>query len=155
MIRGVRTGWRRPGARTPAVVAAAFVALLAVGMMALSPQSESARAGSASSWPPLVGEAFELEVPAPPAVRRAGGRELREFRAGRRVTAASGCEACHRIGSQGNRGPGPSLTHVGARLSARQIRHALFAPKPPMPSFRGLPHRKLHALVRFLSLLRR
>lgn len=90
----------------------------------------------------------------PPAVRRTGGRELREFKEGRAVAAQTGCLACHRIGEAGNRRPGGPLGHIGSKLTARQIRHALVDPKAPMPSFKGLPRHKLHVLVRFLSLLR-
>jgi menaquinol-cytochrome c reductase cytochrome b/c subunit len=93
-------------------------------------------------------------VPVPAAVKRTGGRELGDFEHGRLVFAQSGCEACRRIGDQGNSGPGPALTHIGARLSERQLEHALIDPRQPMPSFRHLPAAKLKALVEFLSLLR-
>jgi mono/diheme cytochrome c family protein len=93
-------------------------------------------------------------IEAPPSVRRAGRRQLSEFDEGRSVFTRAGCLACHRIGENGNPGPGRALTHVGSQLTERQIRHALVDPKAPMPSFRDLPPRKLHALVRFLSLLR-
>jgi mono/diheme cytochrome c family protein len=97
----------------------------------------------------------EEELPLPPAfVRRAGGHEVSEYEAGKRVVAQSGCLACHRIGDGGNRGPGRNLTHVGSRLSGRQIAHALVDPQAPMPSFRHLPAQKLHDIVRFLALLR-
>jgi len=89
----------------------------------------------------------------PAVVRRAGGKELSDFKQGRLVFAQSGCEACHRMGVQGNPGPGPDLTHVGSLLSTREIEHALLDPTQPMPSFKGLPPAKFHALVRFLSLL--
>jgi mono/diheme cytochrome c family protein len=102
--------------------------------------------------PVLATPGAALSIPA--AVRRAGGRELREFKAGRTVLAESGCLACHRIGGVGNRGPGPSLAHVGTRLTPRQLERALRSPRAPMPSFKRLPAAKLHALVRFLSLLR-
>jgi hypothetical protein len=90
----------------------------------------------------------------PPAVRRAGGRELAEFKLGRTAMAQSGCLACHRIGSEGNRGPGPALTHIGSALSRRGIEHALTDPSAPMPSFKHLPAAKFKALVEFLSELR-
>jgi mono/diheme cytochrome c family protein len=90
-------------------------------------------------------------VPVPPAVEDAGGRELSEFNAGMKVVAQTGCLACHRIGEQGNSGPGPDLTHVGSRLSAEQIEHAILDPTAPMPSFRNLPREKLAAVVEFLS----
>ncbi|HTU77899.1 MAG TPA: c-type cytochrome [Solirubrobacteraceae bacterium] len=94
-----------------------------------------------------------LGVSIPAAVKRAGGREQREFEAGRLVVAQSGCLACHRIGDSGNRGPGPNLTHVGSKLSEREIAHALADPRAPMPSFRHLPAQKFHEIVRFLALL--
>jgi hypothetical protein len=106
----------------------------------------------------VVGETLpqrlDEALPIPKAVRRAGGRVLREFEAGASVTAHSGCLACHKIGSVGNRGPGPNLSHVGDRLGSRQIEQALISTRAPMPSFKRLPRRKLHAIVRFLSLLR-
>jgi len=58
-----------------------------------------------------------ITIPPPPSVVRAGGRQLAEFKQGRMVTAQSGCLACHRIGSDGNAGPGPVLTHIGSKLS--------------------------------------
>lgn len=90
----------------------------------------------------------------PPSVRRAGGATLREFRLGARVFAETGCLACHQIGKDGNRGPGPALTHVGSRLDEAEIRRALIRPLAPMPSFKNLPANRFHALVRFLTLLR-
>jgi ubiquinol-cytochrome c reductase cytochrome b subunit/menaquinol-cytochrome c reductase cytochrome b/c subunit len=96
-----------------------------------------------------------IDVQAPPAIRAAGGKRLAEFRLGRVVAAQSGCLACHKIGDNGNRGPGPNLTRVGERLSRTRIEHALRRPAAPMPSFRNLPPAKLKAVVTFLSLLRR
>lgn len=101
-----------------------------------------------------VPQQLEEAIVIPKAVKHAGGRVLREFEAGARVTAQSGCLACHKIGSLGNRGPGPNLTHVGERLDMHQIEDALISPREPMPSFNHLPRNKLHALVRFLTLLR-
>jgi hypothetical protein len=96
-----------------------------------------------------------LPVIAPPrAVRLAGRDRLREFKAGALVASESGCLACHRIGTQGNVGPGPSLDHVGSRLTEPEIERAILRAKEPMPSFGGLPKAKFRALVRFLRLLR-
>jgi hypothetical protein len=103
---------------------------------------------------PLVASGPPHLVPIPQAVKRAGGRVLSEFKAGRVVYAQSGCAACHRIGDQGNAQPGPNLTHVGARLSPSRIMRAIVDPTEPMPSFKGLPRAKLKAIVEFLSLLR-
>ena len=102
----------------------------------------------------LVNPQAPTPVPVPESVKRVGGAELKEFKKGRTVYAQSGCDACHRIGSRGNPGPGPSLAHVGSKLSMRRIEHALVDPSEPMPSFKNLPPTKFHALVRFLSLLR-
>jgi mono/diheme cytochrome c family protein len=91
----------------------------------------------------------------PPAVlARADGSELARFNLGRTVAARAGCLACHRIGAQGSRGPGPNLTHVGSMLPARIIERVLVKPEAPMPSFSDLPRARLGALVVFLSLLR-
>ncbi len=90
----------------------------------------------------------------PPAVRRNGGRDLREYEAGANVAVRSGCLACHGIGEDGNRKPGPALTRVGSALDERQLRSAVIDAREPMPSFDHLPRAKLAALVRFLALLR-
>src|SRR5919204_5587102 len=39
-----------------------------------------------------------------------------QYEKGRAVAASSGCLGCHKIGENGNNGPGPPLTKVGARL---------------------------------------
>jgi len=95
-----------------------------------------------------------LSIPPPPAVARADGSKLREFMLGRTVVAESGCLACHRIGAQGNSGPGPDLTRTGSTLSASQIERAIIHATAPMPSFARLPQAKLHSVVEFLALLR-
>jgi ubiquinol-cytochrome c reductase cytochrome b subunit/menaquinol-cytochrome c reductase cytochrome b/c subunit len=102
----------------------------------------------------LSGGPTVLAIEPPAAVTRAGGTLLDEFKLGRVVMAQTGCLACHRIGGQGNSGPGPDLTHVGSRLSPRQIARALISSKEPMPSFKRLPRPKFNAVVQFLSLLR-
>jgi ubiquinol-cytochrome c reductase cytochrome b subunit/menaquinol-cytochrome c reductase cytochrome b/c subunit len=76
------------------------------------------------------------------------------FAAGAAVVGQSGCLACHVIGSNGNDGPGPPLTHVGSKLPAAAIASTLRNPTPPMPSFRGLAAQspqKFQNLVNFLS----
>ena len=102
--------------------------------------------------------AFMTEMTAapfiPPAIKHVGGRVLQEYKAGATVMAQSGCFACHRIGEDGNRGPGQNLTHIGARLDEAQIERAIRDPSEPMPSFKNLPTARFHALVRFLELLR-
>jgi quinol---cytochrome c reductase cytochrome c subunit, bacillus type len=73
------------------------------------------------------------------------------FRAGAYVVGQSGCLACHEIGSNGNNGPGPNLTHIGSLLEPNAIASTLINPTPPMPSFKGLPPQKFANLVGFLS----
>jgi Cytochrome C oxidase, cbb3-type, subunit III len=109
-----------------------------------------------NSW---VTAALEIDrsvaqsIPVPPAVQRAGGKQVGEFLRGNAVVAQSGCLACHRLGDAGNKGPGPPLTHIGSTLTETQIEHALISPRAPMPSFKNLPGAKLKAVVEFLSLL--
>jgi hypothetical protein len=107
----------------------------------------------ADGMEPLGAPAANL-VPVPVNVKHAGRSVEREFKSGERVAVQSGCLACHRIGGSGNKGPGQNLTHVGLKLSVPQIEYAILHPRAPMPSFKHLPPRKLHDLIRFLALLR-
>lgn len=95
-----------------------------------------------------------MGISVPVDVEHAGGQELYEFKLGNNVAIRSGCLACHRLGRQGKRGPGPDLTHVGSHLTEAAIAHSLISPTTPMPSFRGLPAKKFRALVQFLALLK-
>ena len=42
-----------------------------------------------------------------------------QYEAGKEVVAGSGCLACHKLGENGNNGPGPELTHIAAAHPAR------------------------------------
>ncbi len=95
-----------------------------------------------------------IELPTPKAVVKAGGSTLSEFEAGRLVVAQSGCLACHKLGDNGNAGPGPDLTHIAARLPRQGIARTLVNPTAPMPSFKNLPPQKFTAIVNFLSQLK-
>jgi menaquinol-cytochrome c reductase cytochrome b/c subunit len=130
---------RRPERRPVATVTALFV----IGAMALLTY-QGANAGSPTA----------IEMPTPTAVTQAGGHELAEFEAGRKVVAQSGCLACHKIGDNGNSGPGPELTHIASRLPGPAIARTLVNPTAPMPSFKNLPPKKFAAAVYFLSLLK-
>jgi menaquinol-cytochrome c reductase cytochrome b/c subunit len=77
-----------------------------------------------------------------------------QFEAGKLVVAQSGCLACHKIGENGNDGPGPHLTDIGDKLQPAAIRRTLDNPTAPMPSFAGLPEKKKSDLVAFLAQLR-
>jgi menaquinol-cytochrome c reductase cytochrome b/c subunit len=76
-----------------------------------------------------------------------------QYEAGKLVAAQSGCLACHKIGENGNDGPGPELTDIGEKLAEPAIRRTLENPTAPMPSYAGLPEEKKTALVQFLSQL--
>ena len=77
-----------------------------------------------------------------------------EYEAGKLVVAQSGCLACHKIGHNGNDGPGPDLTDIGEKLPKAAILRTLENPTAPMPSFAGLPEEKKTAMVDFLAQLR-
>ena len=77
-----------------------------------------------------------------------------QYEAGKLAVAQSGCLACHKIGENGNDGPGPHLTDIGDKLQPAAIRRTLDNPTAPMPSFAGLPEEKKAALVAFLAQLR-
>ena len=130
---------RRPERRP--IATATFV--LVAGAMALLP-FQGAQAGSPT--------AIELATPA--SITQAGGTTLQEFEAGKKVVAQSGCLACHKIGENGNAGPGPDLTHIASRLKSQGIARTLVNPTAPMPSFKNLPPQKFKAVVEFLSQLK-
>ncbi|HEV3282909.1 MAG TPA: c-type cytochrome [Solirubrobacteraceae bacterium] len=130
---------RRPERRPIALLT--FVVV--VGAMAFLTY-EGANAGSPTA----------IEFPTPKAVLQAGGTTLAEYEAGKLVVAQSGCEACHKIGTNGNAGPGPDLSKIGARLPRQAIARTLVNPTAPMPSFKNLPPQKFKAVVEFLSQLK-
>jgi cytochrome c2 len=76
-----------------------------------------------------------------------------QYEAGKEVVAGSGCLACHRLGENGNPGPGPELTHIGARIPRAAIIRSVEIGPSIMPSFRDLPPKKLNELADFLSSL--
>jgi menaquinol-cytochrome c reductase cytochrome b/c subunit len=85
------------------------------------------------------------------------GAALTEWTKGKLVAAQSGCLACHKIGENGNDGPGPQLTKVGDKLPPSAISQTLRNPTAPMPSFAALAEQqpeKFQALVSFLSQLK-
>jgi ubiquinol-cytochrome c reductase cytochrome b subunit/menaquinol-cytochrome c reductase cytochrome b/c subunit len=73
---------------------------------------------------------------------------------GRRAFLDSGCLGCHRLGVQGNAGPGPDLSRIGSRLDRGQLARILRDPPAPMPSYFLLERRNpaaFRALVDFLA----
>src|ERR1700722_19111553 len=97
-----------------------------------------------------TGSPTAIELATPASVRSAGGATLAEYEAGKKVVAQSGCLACHKLGDNGNAGPGPPLTHIAARLPRQGIARTLVNPTAPMPSFKNLPPKKFNAIVNFL-----
>ena len=73
---------------------------------------------------------------------------------GKQVAEQSGCGACHKIGENGNDGPGPELTDIGEKLLPGAIQRTLENPTAPMPSYRELDPEKKQELVKFLSQLK-
>jgi menaquinol-cytochrome c reductase cytochrome b/c subunit len=130
---------RRPERRPIATITGIFV-ICAMALLTY----QGANAGSPTA----------IEMSTPTAVKQAGGSFLAEYEAGKKVVAQSGCEACHKIGENGNDGPGPNLTHIASRLYPGAIARTLENPTAPMPSFKGLPPQKFKAIVAFLSQLK-
>jgi len=76
-----------------------------------------------------------------------------QYEAGKEVVAGSGCLACHKLGDNGNNGPGPELTHIAQRIPRAAIIRSVEIGPSIMPSFRDLPPKKLNELADFLSSL--
>ena len=72
---------------------------------------------------------------------------------GKEVVAQSGCLACHKLGDNGNNGPGPELTEIGARLPRNAIARSLEVGPSIMPSYAGLSPQKFQALTAYLASL--
>src|SRR5687767_9023033 len=123
-----RSPERRPE-RRPIAMAAGILTIFAMGYLTYL----GASAGSPNS--------IEYEVAA-------------EYEPGKLVVAQSGCLACHKIGHNGNDGPGPDLTDIADKLPKAAILRTLENPTAPMPSFAGMPEEKKTAMVDFLSQLR-
>jgi menaquinol-cytochrome c reductase cytochrome b/c subunit len=101
-----------------------------------------------------VGSPWSVDLK-PPANLTVGQRNT--YLAGERVMGESGCEACHEIGDNGNNGPGPILTKIGATLRPNAIASTLRNPNYPMPPFEGLAKsspKKFNDLVSFLGMLK-
>jgi len=101
-----------------------------------------------------VGAPTSIEMPTPTAVKQAGGKVLAQYEEGRLVVAGRGCLGCHKIGDNGNAGPGPDLTHIAARIPRQAIARTLVNPTAPMPSYKNLPPKEFEAIVDFLSQLK-
>jgi len=130
---------RRPERRPIATLTGIFV----IGAMALLTY-QGANAGSPTA----------IEMPTPAAVVQAGGQTLAEYEAGKNVVVNRGCLGCHKIGDNGNDGPGPNLTQIASCLPRQAIARTLVNPTAPMASYKNLPPKQFEALVNFLSQLK-
>ncbi|MEI6664123.1 MAG: c-type cytochrome [Actinomycetes bacterium] len=100
-----------------------------------------------------AGSPNEIDMKAPSSL---AGPALIEWEKGRSVVGQVGCLACHKIGENGNDGPGPVLTHVANRLPEAAIAQTLRNPTAPMPSFKNLETTQpenFKAMVSFLGQL--
>jgi ubiquinol-cytochrome c reductase cytochrome b subunit/menaquinol-cytochrome c reductase cytochrome b/c subunit len=94
----------------------------------------------------LAGSPTEIEM-----------KVAKQYQPGRAVAASSGCLGCHKIGENGNSGPGPPLTQIGGRLARQAIARTLINPTPPMPTYSRLRQqnpKEFNDLVDFLASLK-
>ncbi|MBA3747438.1 MAG: c-type cytochrome [Solirubrobacterales bacterium] len=130
---------RRPE-RRPVAMAAALFTIAAMAFLTY----EGAIAGSPN----------QIDLPTPAGVMANGADAQRQFEAGKQVVAQSGCLACHKIGENGNTGPGPDLSEIGARLPRQALERTLVNPTAPMPPYGEMPVEKRDNLVEFLAQLK-
>jgi ubiquinol-cytochrome c reductase cytochrome b subunit/menaquinol-cytochrome c reductase cytochrome b/c subunit len=133
---------RRPERRPVATIAGIFV-IAAMGYLTYL----GASAGSPT----------QIEMPTPASITAQGPQTAAQFERGKQVVAQSGCLACHKIGENGNDGPGPHLTDIAARLPEQGIERTLINPTAPMPSFKSLQQNepeKFRDMVAFLGQLK-
>ncbi len=131
-----RSPERRPE-RRPVATTAGILTILAMAYLTFV----GANAGSPNS----------VDMPTP---KNLTPDQAAVYEKGKVVIAQSACLACHKIGENGNDGPGPQLTKVGSRVPAQAIARTLQNPTAPMPSFANLPPDKFTAVVNFLSQLK-
>ena len=130
---------RRPE-RRPIATAAGIFTIVAIAYLTYL----GANAGSPT--------AIEMDPPA--AVVAEGPEAVATFEEGKQVVAQSGCLGCHKIGENGNDGPGPPLTEIGQRLYRQAIARTLINPTAPMPAFTEVPPEQFDAMVEFLAQLK-
>ncbi|MGI8439459.1 MAG: c-type cytochrome [Thermoleophilaceae bacterium] len=81
-----------------------------------------------------------------------------QYAQGRSAVASAGCLGCHKIGENGNPGPGPELTAIGERLPKQAIARTLVNPTAPMPSYAQLQKddpEKFQELITYLGSLKK
>ncbi len=123
-----RSAERRPE-RRPIATIAGILTILTMGYLTY----EGAAAGSPNE--------IDIQVAA-------------QYEPGKLVAAQSGCLACHKIGHNGNGGPGPELTDIANKLPKAAILRTLENPTAPMPSYADMDTERKQELVDFLAQLR-
>jgi menaquinol-cytochrome c reductase cytochrome b/c subunit len=149
---------RRPE-RRPVAMTALVLTIIAMALLTY----EGANTGSTNEVQlAIAGVSGGSPQTAAEAATAAGGgtspisslpKNTAELVKGRQVLAQSGCLACHKLGENGNAGPGPTLTQIGARIPRASILRSLKAGPGIMPSFESLPPDKLKALADYLASL--
>src|SRR5687767_15189070 len=129
---------RRPERRPIATAAGIFTIVAIAYLTALG-----ASAGSPTA----------IEMDPPPSVVAEGEERVAQFEEGKQVVAQSGCLACHKIGENGNDGPGPELTHIAERIPRAAIIRSLNVGPGIMPAYDGLSEEKLNQAADFLASL--
>ena len=77
----------------------------------------------------------------------------KRYEPGKEVVAQSGCLSCHKLGTNGNNGPGPELTHIGSRIPRAAIIRSLQIGPGIMPAYQDLPPKKQEDVAAFLASL--
>jgi menaquinol-cytochrome c reductase cytochrome b/c subunit len=77
----------------------------------------------------------------------------KEYEPGKQVTASQGCLACHKLGENGNDGPGPELTEIGSQIPREAIARSLEVGPGIMPSYGDLSPKQTEDLTAFLASL--
>jgi hypothetical protein len=80
-----------------------------------------------------------------------GPAALKRWNEGCIAVAQSGCEACHTIGDNDDPGPGPNLTHTGARIPRLGIARNWSTRRRRCRPSRTFPAKKFDAIIEFQS----
>jgi menaquinol-cytochrome c reductase cytochrome b/c subunit len=75
------------------------------------------------------------------------------YEPGKEVVQQAGCLSCHKLGENGNNGPGVELTHIGSRIPQSAIIRSLQIGPGIMPSYEDLPPKKQQDAAEFLASL--
>jgi menaquinol-cytochrome c reductase cytochrome b/c subunit len=77
----------------------------------------------------------------------------KRYEPGKELVAQSGCLACHKLGENGNNGPGVELTNIGARIPRAAIIRSIQVGPGGMPEFRDFTPQQLDQIGDFLASL--